>query len=547
MTLCNGDLAADAAELIRSLGYKTSIRESDATLEGRVVGRRWRMCFTAYDQVFCLSRKAERHGQNRPEPNDTCRWRSVVRIERAESVPVKCIAVDGDATYLMGRSYTVTHNTTQLSILKLLHMMGENPNIHIAIVSKTGATSGKSGRAIREYIERNEDLREIYPELCPGDLWAEKQFTIKRSSYSKDPTVQCLGLGGTIIGSRVDVLMFDDILDDENTLSPAERKKVFRRVKAMLERLSDKGVAWMLTNAWHPDDAAHTLERESWPCFRFPVIDEDGVSNWPAKWDEDRIEQMRTDLGPLGFARAFLCKARDEGESPFDEDALDRAFEAGREVDLVHRLVRTTLPAGAMICCGVDLAVTKKKGSHLTAFSTCLLWPEPDGRMVRQLLWCESGRWSSREIRDRFLDIDRRYTPLFVVENNAAQRWIIDIVFNQADLPPEERRMPEIVPFTTGKNKAHPQYGVEGLAVEIANDLWIFTTNGPCGEEVLALRTDMAYYQRGAHTGDRLMSLWLCREGMRRGAHAGTPEKDEERDLSPAGFGSASAGVRIIG
>ncbi len=440
--------------------------------------------------------------------------------------------------------------TTQISILRLLKMMGDNPNIHIALISKTGDTAQKSARALREYIERNEDLHEIYPDLVPGSQWGEKQFIIKRSSYSKDPTVQCLGLGGTLIGSRVDVLMFDDILDDENTISPSERKKVIRRFLAFMERVSAKASAWMLTNAWHPDDAAHVMGREyNWPTFKFPVVDEDGVSTWPSKWTPERIQQAREDSGPLGFARAYLCRARDEGESPFDEDALEQAFEAGRELELVYKLDTATLPPGAMICVGVDLAVTKKKTGHLTALTTSLLWPEPDGRMTRQTLWCESGRWSSREIRTRFLDHLQRYgDPLFVVENNAAQRWIIDIVLNQADLPPEERRMPTIIPFTTGKNKAHPQYGVEGLAVEIANGLWIFTVNGPVSHEIEQLRADMAYYTRGAHTGDRLMSLWFSREGLRRGARAGQRERDEEKpELSPSSFSGGDVGVRIIG
>lgn len=479
----------------------------------------------------------------------------VAFIVEVPTYPVKCISVDSpDRTYLAGKSFTVTHNTSQLSILRLLYMIGRNPNIHIALVSKTGATSSKSARAIKEYIERNEDLREIFPELLPGAKWEDSFFTVKRSSFSKDPTVQSLGLGGTLIGSRVDVLVFDDILDDENTRTPSERLKVYRRVKAFMDRLSASGVMYILTNAWHPDDAVHKLERDGTPSFRFPVVDEDGVSRWPMKWTPERLEQAREDLGPLEFARAHLCKARDEGESPFDESAVDAAFKAGDSLRLVRSLLTHTLPAGAWIYTGVDLAVTKGIKAHRTAFVTVLLWPEVDGTLSRQVLWAEAGRWSSSEIRDRFLDHNERYRPTFIVENNAAQRWIIDIVHNQADLPVEKRQTLELVPFTTGKNKAHATFGVEGVAVEIANGIWVFPTDGPVKQFVEDLKSDMLYYSRGGHTGDLLMALWFAREGARRGAGAGRAERDNasgdpkplHSDSEPS-RDAGEAGVIVIG
>lgn len=519
----SNELATDVCALARSLGYWARVDADHGRL--RV--------------TICFDRSDKR----------------VLRVESIPTYPVKCISVDSDDhTYLAGRAFTVTHNTSQLSILRLLYMIGRNPNIHIALVSKTGSTSGKSARAIKEYIERNEDLREIFPELLPGNKWEDSFFTVKRSSFSKDPTVQALGLGGTLIGSRVDVLVFDDILDDENTRTPNERLKVYRRVKAFMDRLSATGVMYILTNAWHPDDAVHKLERDGTPSFRFPVVDEDGKSRWPLKWTPERLEQAREDLGPLEFARAHLCKARDEGESPFDESAIDAAFRAGDALRLVRSLLTHTLPAGAWIYTGVDLAVTKGIKAHRTAFVTVLLWPEVDGTLSRQVLWAEAGRWSSSEIRDRFLDHNQRYRPTFIVENNAAQRWIIDIVHNQADLPVEQRQTLEIVPFTTGKNKAHATFGVEGVAVEIANGIWVFPTDGPVSQFVEDLKSDMLYYSRGGHTGDLLMALWFAREGARRGAGAGRAERDNAtgevrplHDDSGPSEDAGEAGVIVIG
>lgn len=422
--------------------------------------------------------------------------------------------------------------TTQLGILRPLHMLGKNPNLRIAVVSKTDTNAVKSVRAMRSYIEKSQELAEVFPELLPGDKWAEEAFTVRRGVHSRDPSVQALGLNSAVIGSRIDVLIFDDILDHENTGTEAERKKTLRRIRAgFIDRLSKDGVVIFLTNAWHPKDAAHVLEEEGWPTLRFPVITEEGLPSWPEKWDEDRIDKARTDMGPLEFARAFLCKARDEGESPFDEEAIKNSTKNAAHLELVYSLRTFRLPPGAHVFHGVDLAVTKTKKSHLTAIVTVLLWE--DGS--RQLLWVEAGRWSSREIRDHVLDADRRYGGTFIVENNAAQRWIFDIIQNQDDLPPEERRTPELVPFTTGKNKAHPAFGVEGLAVELTNGKWLLPEDGPAKavREVEEMKGEALYYVRGAHTGDRLMAWWFAREGCRKWARAN--DNDGEKEVDPHG------------
>lgn len=437
---------------------------------------------------------------------------------------------------LIEMAHPESGKTTQLSILRVLYLLGHNPNLRVAIVSKTGGTASKSARAIRSYIAKSKELAEVFPDMIPGDKWEEDFFTVRRSSHSGDPSVQALGLDCAVIGSRIDVLIFDDVLDHENTSSEDKRKKTLSRIRAgFLDRLTRDGVVMLLTNAWHPGDAAHVLEKEGWRCYRRPVIDDEGRPSWPSKWPMRSIEKARKDMGPLEFARAHLCKAREEGESPFDEDAIERCTELSADLELVHKLLTSTLPPGAWIYTGVDLAVSKSKGSHLTALVTLLHWPEADGTLCRQVLWVESGRWSSREIRDKVLDHDRRYQPTFIVENVAAQRWIIDIILNQADLPEEERRLPEIVPFTTGKNKAHPVFGVEGIAVEVANGQWRYPEIGPAKAvyEVEELKAEKLYYVRGAHTGDRLMAAWFAREGCRRGARAGDREEVEEKNVDP--------------
>lgn len=108
-------LVRDAAELLVSLGIKVTARESDAVLNGRVVGRRWRLVFV-HPQAALMPRKASRlrAGEQRS------RTRYVVAVEPVPSVPVQCVTVDSpSALYLAGEAMVPTHNSDSLLMAAL--------------------------------------------------------------------------------------------------------------------------------------------------------------------------------------------------------------------------------------------------------------------------------------------------------------------------------------------------------------------------------------------------------------------------------------------
>lgn len=105
---CNETLVSGFVELLRTLGIRGNVCESDAVLNGRAVGRRWRVAFTPRLPVFRLARKAERicESDRLPFPRVI---RSIVPVEETD---MRCITVDAeDGLYLTGRTMVVTHNS----------------------------------------------------------------------------------------------------------------------------------------------------------------------------------------------------------------------------------------------------------------------------------------------------------------------------------------------------------------------------------------------------------------------------------------------------
>jgi len=109
---------ADAVQLLaRSLGWRATIKESAATLNGREVGRRWRVMWTVTTDdppPFRLARKVARI----PAPRGRLAARTAVSVASVVPVatrPVRCIRVERpDGLFLAGHGLMPTHNSAGL-------------------------------------------------------------------------------------------------------------------------------------------------------------------------------------------------------------------------------------------------------------------------------------------------------------------------------------------------------------------------------------------------------------------------------------------------
>jgi hypothetical protein len=119
LDLCNERLAADAAALVRSFGWKAFTSTKPSTIDGRVVGTVYRLQFRPDMPVFRLRRKAQRLGQVVGQASRHT-VRTIVAVEPVDTVPTKCVMVDSPShLYLAGESYIPTHNSFLAAVLAL--------------------------------------------------------------------------------------------------------------------------------------------------------------------------------------------------------------------------------------------------------------------------------------------------------------------------------------------------------------------------------------------------------------------------------------------
>jgi hypothetical protein len=398
----------------------------------------------------------------------------------------------------------------QMSIARALWEIGRNPNIRIVIASNTASQAVKICMTIAKYITDSKEFAKVFPGIsrAKGLPWTQSALFVTRTTKAKDPTVQVCGVHGNILGSRVDLLIIDDILDYESTISATQREDLWNWFHSTLEgRLTRNARVICIGTAWHREDAMHRwAKRPDFFAVRYPVIDDDMTPTWDDRWPMGRITEKRMTLGPVEFNRQLLCVARTDEKTRFKKTDINKCMVRNLNRGFTHTLER--IPDGYSTYIGVDLGVRTSSDADPTSIFTIIVHPNED----RELLSIEAGRWPGPEIVRRIIDHNHRYKPVTVmVENNAAQEFIVQFTKKLSAVPVRSFT-------TTGQNIRNHQYGLESLATEMYNEKWIIPSHGhdqPAHPEIRKLVDEMLYYDPNGHPGDRLMSMWFAREAAR--------------------------------
>lgn len=150
------DLADGVLFLARSLGWRATVKEGKAKLDGRDYGIKYRVTFTpkASDEFtpFRLQRKIDRIGTT-----DGGKGRFTVSIKSIEPVasePVRCIKVaSDDGLFLAGRDLIVTHNT-YFGAGALFAMCVEYPGLLVIWSAHHSATHDETFGSMLEFAAR---------------------------------------------------------------------------------------------------------------------------------------------------------------------------------------------------------------------------------------------------------------------------------------------------------------------------------------------------------------------------------------------------------
>jgi len=453
--------------------------------------------------------------------------------------------------------------STHLSVAYPLWEIAKNHNLRILIVSGTAEVSRGFMSEIVNNIERNKKYQLWAKAICPKNKgvipklrsrqkreehWSIDSITIDRDELNiKDSTINAIGLFGSILSKRADIVILDDVVDQENSNTEEQRQKIKDWVYTTLMPVLVPGGRFIyLGNTWHMDDLVSNLLKdpqfdirkripsilheatrqdlwEEWSNIQtdesLPMEDrrtkakvfyenhqnemKEGIETlWPDRFTYSDLYMKRV-ANPFSFARMYQCDPSIRPNQKFLESDIEKALNKGKDLILQDE-ARSGIEVG-LTTSGLDLAISPN-GDDTVLLSidrvavNCGEIKKGD-YIIRNI---ERGNFQPKDTVEIVVNHNRKVKPLGVrVESNGMQKMMA------GDL--EDKNIP-VTSYTTTGEKNDPEIGVHSLSVLLSQGKLILPYSNKDARTrklVTQLVNEMRAYPDG-HTGDSLMALWFA-------------------------------------
>jgi len=180
-----------------------------------------------------------------------------------ESIEYKGIKETYDLQTLKNHNFVAqniyTHNSTVLTISKIILDILQNPNIRILIASKTDANAIAFLSEIKQKIQSKKFVQ-IFGDLV-GRIWNDGAIVINtRTAAHKEETVTTVGYTGALASKHFDKIYADDLVDEENSKTEVQRLKLYTWFYKILDpTLEPDGEMNIIGTRYHPTDLYGSL------------------------------------------------------------------------------------------------------------------------------------------------------------------------------------------------------------------------------------------------------------------------------------------------
>jgi predicted phage terminase large subunit-like protein len=306
-----------------------------------------------------------------------------------------------------------------------------NPAVRILLVQNTYTNAcGKLG-AIKQIFESNELFKLLYPEILPTRdcVWAKDAATVNRKGAYPEATWEAAGTGTQKTGQHYDVIIEDD------TVSPT-KDNLTGAMMQPTEAEIEKAIGWfrlatplliepvdsqrvVVGTRWAENDLLgfiidqhpeyHQLTRAVRETDHKP--DPNGEVQWEARFNEDVLKAVETDLGPYMYASLYLNSPTDAANQIFKREWINY-FQ--------------NQPAHLICCTSVDLASADKEESSNPDYNVILTSGINTQNGHIYVLHYTRERMSPSSVISSIFDHHRLYKPVkVIVEGIGYQRTLV--------------------------------------------------------------------------------------------------------------------------
>lgn len=182
--------------------------------------------------------------------------------------------------------------------------IGFFPERSVIIGSTSGKVATKRSMSLRGMVE-SPSWQATFPGVLPvkatqGLTWGVDEWSLAPDGKPKrgrlHPTVAAYGTGGSVIGSRADLVIADDLLDYDSSRTAHQRNFVesWFHNSLLSRRKSKTGRVIMVGTAWHHEDLYSKARREGgWIVCHVPLLSKTNevfaTLTYPDDWPYQKI------------------------------------------------------------------------------------------------------------------------------------------------------------------------------------------------------------------------------------------------------------------
>ena len=431
--------------------------------------------------------------------------------------------------------------STMVSLWYVCYRIAQNPDIRVALVSKNGDQAEALLERVKRYLtdrslfvgkEGNlvDDFNGWKSETGEGMWRQDRIFVRHRRSGERDPTIQALGIGKLIYGTRIDLLILDDALVIDNQISETMRTKLDNWFTGEVRSRANRGQTVINGTRLLPFDL-YGVWKKRWKglkTFRLIVIpaildeftDEERAS-WPEYWDlegkliEDPImgsvfrpglRDVRAEFAthPARWKLVWQQEDLEDTESVFRTDHMEKAYALGANFSLGTVLDHEILILGA------DPATTGRAFTVLLAF-------DPSTRVRRVVdLFVRSGLGATGIRSSLFYQFWDRYRDHRVQYSAVETNFCPTLMGDEAFMARANQAGTIVVDHKTLARGHKPgakwdeEYGVSALASLFGNGLIAFPSLTELDKEQLRPLVEDLLAFPFSQEQDGAIALWVA-------------------------------------
>lgn len=403
------------------------------------------------------------------------------------------------------------HGKTTLIEDFAAYKLARDPSFRITVGAERSEHSQKVLGRVRNRMEPDGPFPEYVAKYGPfapqtgtgrasRQPWGDKRFNVnmKQSHDERDWSMQALGITGSIIGSRTDLLVCDDLQSRKSLNRTDELFEVWRQ--DWLTRPGAKAPTVVLgSRVGNEDFYEKLMESEILDnIVIYPAHSPDYGWLWPERYSEDEYAILRRNAGEEAWARNYMMDPKAGKDGPFGRADLEECRNPVRStfVGVPPETARTVIGLdpgygrNAVVVC----AQSRRKLYVLDARADLDL---VSTHQIFQVVEEEIAEWGCDHL---------------VIEDKAFQKGLLE----DPALERLRRRYGfNVAGHNTGEHKYDPDIGIPAMARDVVRRLLDLPYRDRQSQDMVDPLVnelvDWRPYIKGTRlTQDLVMALWFC-------------------------------------